>query len=56
MCQKVLDSAAYRYHLGMTLLSAGQKAKARSQLQAALRLKLEGEDADNARQALGSTN
>lgn len=43
---------AYRYHLGMALMATGESGKAREQFQAALRLKLAGEDAEQARQAL----
>jgi tetratricopeptide (TPR) repeat protein len=49
---KAPKSAIYRYHLGMALLGAGQKDKAREQLQAALRLNLSGEDATVARETL----
>lgn len=43
---------AYHFHLGMALIATGESAKARDQLQAALRLKLAGEEAEQARQAL----
>jgi len=49
-------SAVYHYHLGMTMLGLGEKIKAKSQLLAALQLKLAGPDADAARQALGTAN
>jgi len=38
--QKSPDSAKFRFHLGMTLLAAGQKAKGKEQLQTALRMNL----------------
>ena len=49
---KVPQSATYHYHLGMALLATGDRAKSRDQLEAALRLKLAGADAENARKAL----
>ena len=54
--ERVPNSAVYHYHLGMALLSAGEKAKARTQLQTALRLNLTGADATDARQALAEAN
>jgi tetratricopeptide (TPR) repeat protein len=50
--RKAPESATYRYHLGMVLVAAGQKEKARGHLEAALRLKLGGEDAVQAREGL----
>jgi tetratricopeptide (TPR) repeat protein len=50
--RKAPESATYRYHLGMALVATGQKEKARGQLEAALRLKLSGEDAIQAREGL----
>jgi tetratricopeptide (TPR) repeat protein len=50
--RKIPTYAAYRYHLGMVLLAKGEKQKGRDQLEAALRLKLSGEEAALARQAL----
>ncbi|MHB8411997.1 MAG: tetratricopeptide repeat protein [Candidatus Acidiferrales bacterium] len=46
-------SAQYRYHLGMTLLASGQKNKGKVELEAALHMKLDSADAQQARQALG---
>lgn len=54
--QKSPDSAQFRYHLGMSLLADGQKAKAKDQLQAALRMKLEGFEGEQARRALSGAN
>jgi Tfp pilus assembly protein PilF len=54
--QKSPGSAQFRYHLGMTLMADGQKVKARDQLQTALRMKLDGMDAEEARQALSRTD
>jgi len=46
------NSPEYRYHLGMILAAVGQKEKAKDQLESALRLRLVGEDAEQAKQAL----
>jgi len=55
--KKAPASAEYRYHLGMTLVAAGQKDKGKGQLQAALQTKqLKDADAQQARQALAQTN
>ncbi len=54
--QKAPGFPVYRYHLGMALLASGEKSKGREQLPAALRLKLRGEDAEQARQALAKLN
>jgi tetratricopeptide (TPR) repeat protein len=54
--QKVPDSATYRYHLGMAELADGDKRSARSELEAALKLKLAGDDAVRARQTLQRMN
>jgi tetratricopeptide (TPR) repeat protein len=50
--EKKPNSAVYRYHLGMVLAAVGQKEKAKDQLESALRLRLVGEDADEAKQML----
>ena len=50
--QKVPNNATYRYHLGMAELANGDKRTARSELEAALKLKLEGDDAVRAQQTL----
>ena len=54
--QKAPDSAQFHYHLGMTLLASGQKAKSKEQLEAALRLNLDSANTQQARQALAETN
>jgi tetratricopeptide (TPR) repeat protein len=54
--EKAPDRASYRYHLGMVLLADGEKQRARQQLEAALRLKLAGNDAQQARQALAQAD
>jgi tetratricopeptide (TPR) repeat protein len=54
--EKAPDSAKFRFHLGMTLLKAGQKAKGREQLEVALRMNLDALDAQQAHQALSSPN
>jgi len=55
--KKAPASAEYRYHLGMTLVAAGQKDKGKGQLQAALQMKqLKAADAEQARQALAQAN
>ncbi|MGB6823148.1 MAG: tetratricopeptide repeat protein, partial [Candidatus Acidiferrales bacterium] len=46
-------SAQYRYHLGMVLVANGQKDKGKVELQAALQMKLDSADAQQARQTLG---
>jgi len=54
--QKSKESAKFRYHLGLSLLKVGQQAKAKQQLEAALRMNLDESDARVARQALVQTN
>lgn len=54
--QKSQDSAKFRLHLGLTLLKAGQKTKAKQQLQAALHMNLDAMDAQEAHQALTEMN
>ncbi len=54
--KKAPSSPIYHYHLGLALLASGQKGEGRAQLEAALRLKLAGDDAKNARQTLGRRN
>lgn len=54
--QKSQDSAKFRLHLGLTLLMAGQKARAKQQLQAALHMNLNAIDAQQAHQALTEIN
>jgi tetratricopeptide (TPR) repeat protein len=46
------DNALYRYHLGVALAGKGDTAKARAELESALRLKLAGDDADQAHKFL----
>ena len=50
--QKTPDSPRFRYHLGMVLVAAGQKAKGKEQLKSALRMKLDSTDAQEAQQTL----
>jgi tetratricopeptide (TPR) repeat protein len=54
--QKAPDSSQFHYHLGLTLIAAGQKAKGREQLESALRLKLDNADAQEAHQVLAAAN
>ena len=54
--QKAPDSAMFRYHLGMVLVAAGQKAKGKEQLKNALQMKLESTDAQDAQQTLAQAN
>jgi tetratricopeptide (TPR) repeat protein len=54
--QKSPESAKFRFHLGMTLLAAGQKNKGKAQLETAMRLNLDTPDAQQARLALGGAN
>jgi tetratricopeptide (TPR) repeat protein len=46
------QSALYRYHLGIALMGKGDTAKGRAELETALRLKLAGDEADQAHRAL----
>jgi tetratricopeptide (TPR) repeat protein len=50
--KKVPDSAEFHYHLGMVLVADGQKTEGKAQLQAALQMKLDDQDAQQARKAL----
>jgi tetratricopeptide (TPR) repeat protein len=50
--EKAPQEATFRYHLGMTLLASGEKGGGRQQLEAALHLRLAGEESQEARQAL----
>jgi tetratricopeptide (TPR) repeat protein len=50
--RKAPHNPAYRFHLGMALLAAGDKARGRQQLQTALRLQPRGDDAEAALRAL----
>ncbi len=54
--KKSPDSAEFRYHLGMTLLATGQKAKGKQELNDALRMKLDNGEALQAQQALAQAN
>jgi tetratricopeptide (TPR) repeat protein len=54
--QKSPNSPDFHYHLGMTLVAAGQHLKGKDQLQAALRLNLPGSDAEQAHRALAQSN
>jgi tetratricopeptide (TPR) repeat protein len=54
--QKSPDSSQFHYHLGLTLIATGQKAKGREQLESALRLKLNNADAQEAQQLLAAAN
>jgi tetratricopeptide (TPR) repeat protein len=49
---KVPSSPTYRYHLGMALLASGRKQEGKTQLEAALRMKLTAGDDQAARAAL----
>jgi tetratricopeptide (TPR) repeat protein len=54
--QKSPGSAEFHYHLGMTLVASGQKAKGKEELEAALRLKLDSTNEQEVRQALAQLN
>ena len=54
--KKAPDSGEYHFHLGMSLLASGEKARGESELHAALALKLDSATAQQARQALGLEN
>lgn len=48
------EKADYRYHLGMALMGAGERDRARTELQKALQLNLKGVDAQEAQKTLAS--
>ena len=48
------DKAMYRYHLGMAYKGAGDRERARAELQKALQLNLKGPDAEEAQRTLAS--
>jgi tetratricopeptide (TPR) repeat protein len=50
--RKAPESGTYQYHLGMALVAAGQREKGRTHLEAATRLKIDPDDAAQARTAL----
>jgi Flp pilus assembly protein TadD len=50
--KKYPQSAQYRYHLGMALSAAGDNSRAKAELQKALDLKLQGDDAKLAQSTL----
>jgi tetratricopeptide (TPR) repeat protein len=50
--KKSPDSAQFHYHLGMVLIASGQKNQGKAQLQAALHMNLDSEDAAQARKSL----
>jgi tetratricopeptide (TPR) repeat protein len=50
--QKMPEVAQYHYHLGKALVATGDLAQAKTELQAALRLKLAGTEAADARKTL----
>jgi len=54
--RKAPDYPTYRYHLGLALLASGDKQHARESLETALRLKLGGQDAAEARDVLSKLN
>jgi tetratricopeptide (TPR) repeat protein len=55
--QKSPESGEFHYHLGMSLMAAGQKAEGRKELEAALRMKLNNDaDVQQAGQALAQLN
>jgi cellulose synthase operon protein C len=50
--RKVPNDAQFHYHLGMALVSDGKKSAGKTELQAALQMKLDSQDAAQARKAL----
>jgi tetratricopeptide (TPR) repeat protein len=54
--QKSPNAAEFRYHLGMTLMAAGQKSRGREELQTALRMRLGSSEAQQAQLALDRAN
>lgn len=51
--RQVPNNAEFHYHLGMVLVADGQKAQGKTQLQAALGMNLDSQEASQARKALG---
>jgi tetratricopeptide (TPR) repeat protein len=54
--QKSPETPQFHYHLGLTMIASGQKAKGREQLESALRLKLGNADAQEAQELLAARN
>ena len=54
--QKSPDAAEFRYHLGMTLLANGQREQGKQELEAALRMKLDSAEIQQAQRALAQAN
>ena len=52
--KKEPQKADYRYHLGMALTEAGERDRAKTELQKALQLNLKGTDAQEAQKTLAS--
>jgi tetratricopeptide (TPR) repeat protein len=52
--KKEPEKADYRYHLGMALNGAGERSRAKTELQKALQLNLKGTDAQDAQKTLAS--
>lgn len=50
--KKSPESAEFHYHLGMVLVADGQKTEGKAQLQSALQMKLDDQEAQQARKAL----
>jgi tetratricopeptide (TPR) repeat protein len=53
---KTPQDPTFHFHFGMTLLASGENGKAKQQLEAALRLRLTGDDAQQARESLARLN
>ncbi len=53
--RKAPESPTYKYHLGMAQIASGNRQQGRTNLEAALRLKLAGDDATQARDTLAKT-
>jgi tetratricopeptide (TPR) repeat protein len=49
-------NALYHYHLGLALVATGESAKAKQELQAALKLNLKGDDLQQAQKTLAQMN
>lgn len=54
--RKSPDLGEFHYHLGMALMAAGKQGKGKMQLEAALRMKLDADEAQQARQVLSQVN
>ena len=54
--RKSPETGQFKYHLGMALVAAGQKQQGKALLETALKMNLDSDDSQKARQALASEN